>query len=99
MKKNKRNNLAGNNTIFIFIILFFVILIDLLNGCGEELTYKKEKLEQDIIYIHSQQTEIYSRLGKYELIGYIEDQIKKRKLNFVRDTVHPKIILIDKKEK
>ncbi len=99
MRKKNKNNIAGNNGLFIIIILTFVILIDLLNGCGDDLNFRKEKLEQEITYIHSQQTEIYSRLGKYELIGYIEDQIKKRNLKFVRDTAHPKIIYIEKKKK
>ena len=72
--------------IITILVVFYFFLIDYLNNKGDYLRYEKYKLEQEINLARSKHIETYIKLSRFNLIGELEKEIKKRNLNLIQDS-------------
>jgi len=72
--------------IITILVVFYFFLIDYLNNKGDYLRYEKYKLEQKINLARSKYIETYIKLSRFNLIGELEKEIKKRNLNLIQDS-------------
>ncbi len=95
MRKNKAK-ITSSNFLFFTMLIFFVVITDMLNSCGDGLRYRKYKLQQEINVLHTKYIDLYSRLSTFKIYGELEKEVKKRNLDLVRGDHPPYIIYTEK---